>query len=139
MDLTRRKVELTEPGLHSDVTRKIIGAAQRVHRQLGFGFLEKVYENALAIEVAESGLVVVQSAPIQVHYRERLVGIFEADLLVDDKVIAELKAVEHLSEVHEVQLVNYLRATRIEVGLLINFGQKFEIKRRILTNDRKAS
>jgi GxxExxY protein len=125
--------------LHADVTRRIIGAAQRVHRTLGAGFLEKVYENALVIELEEAGLQVVQGAPIEVRYRDRLVGVFRADLLVDDLVILEIKAVDHLILAHEVQLVNYLRATPVEVGLLINFGVKLEIKRRAFSNYRKAS
>ena len=129
----------TEAGLHSELTGKIIGAAQRVHRVLGCGFLEKVYENALTIELRASGLEVAVQMPIEVRYRGELVGVYQADLLVDGLVILELKAVDQLADIHEVQLVNYLRATNIEVGLLINFGPKLEIKRRIFTNDRKPS
>jgi GxxExxY protein len=125
-------------GLHADLTRKIIGAARRVHRTLGTGFLEKVYENSLALELTDAGLIVAQSAPIEVRYRGQVVGVYEADILVNDLVVLELKAVEQLVTPHEVQLVNYLRATRIEVGLLINFGARLDICRRILTNDRKG-
>lgn len=127
------------PGLHTELTEQIIGAAQRVYRALGTGFIEKVYENALVIELEAAGLQVCQQVPIDVFYRGKIVGQFEADLLVEAKVMLELKAVEHVLEVHEVQLVNYLRATRIELGLIINFGPKLVVRRRILTNDRKVS
>lgn len=126
-----------EGGLHAGLTHRIIGCMQRVHRALGAGFLEQVYENALVIELQEAGLEVVAQAPIEVRYRDRVVGVYRADLLVNGLVIVEIKAVEHVLEVHEVQLVNYLRATPIEVGLLVNFGTKLEVKRRIFTNDRK--
>ena len=126
-------------GLHADLTYEIIGAAYRVHKALGTGFLEKVYENALAIELKEAGFEVTQQTPIEVLYRGQVVGVFYADLLVNGLVIVEIKAVELLGVSHEVQLVNYLRATQIEVGLLINFGQKVVTRRRVLTNDRKVS
>lgn len=119
-----------EDGLHAAITRAIIGAAQRVHRELGIGFLEKAYENALAVELREAGLRVEQSVDITVRYRGQVVGSYEADLLVQGCVIVELKAVSHLAEAHEVQLVNYLRATDIEVGLLMNFAEKLDIRRR---------
>lgn len=109
-----------------------------MYASLGYGFLEKVYENAMALEFGLAGIQVVQSAPIQVRYRGELIGVYEADLLVEGRVIVELKAVERLIEIHEVQLVNYLRATEIEVGLLINFGPRFDVRRRIFTNDRKS-
>jgi GxxExxY protein len=126
-------------GLHAELTYEIIGACYRVHKTLGFGFLEKVYENALAIELREMGFEVVQQAPINVYYRGRLVGVYEADLLVNGVVIVEIKAVDALVDAHEVQLVNYLRATQIEVGLLVNFSRKVVTRRRILTNDRKTN
>ena len=127
-----------EPGLHAFLTGRIIGAAQRVHRELGSGFLEKVYQNALTIELEGMGLKAESGVGIQVYYRGQLVGAYEADLLVEGVVLIELKAVEALHEVHEVQLVNYLRATKIEVGLLVSFGPRLEVKRRIFTNDRKS-
>lgn len=127
-----------EDGLHADLTHKIIGAAKRVFRVLGPGFLEKVYQNALAIELREMGLIAVAGKPITVYYRGELVGEYVADLLVESRVILELKAVEQLVQIHEVQLVNYLRATTVEIGLLINFGPELEIKRKIFTNDRKG-
>jgi GxxExxY protein len=126
-------------GLHAELTYRIIGCMQRVHRALGTGFLEQVYENALIVELQEAGLEVVAQAPIEVCYRGRVVGVYRADLLVAGLVIVEIKAVEHVLEIHEVQLVNYLRATPIEVGLLVNFSAKLDIRRRIFTNDRKPS
>lgn len=126
-----------QDGLHAEITGAIIGSAQKVHNQLGFGFLEKVYENALAIELRTVGFVVEQGVGIVVRYEGQVVGAYEADLFVDRKVIVEIKAVSMLSEAHEVQLLNYLRATEVEVGLLINFGVKLEIKRKIFRNQRK--
>ena len=124
---------------HADLTYQIIGAAKRVYRTLGAGFLERVYVSALCIELAELGLAVVREQAIDVHYRGQIIGEFFADLIVNDLVIVEVKSVEQLCEAHEVQLVNYLRATRVELGLLINFGSEIQIRRRIFTNDRKAS
>jgi len=112
------------------LTERIIGCAYAVHNALGPGFLEKVYENALRIELEEAGLPAVQQQPIPVHYRGRVVGDFFADLLVEGRVIIELKAVQSLSKEHEVQLVNYLTATEIDDGLLINFGPSVEVKRK---------
>ncbi len=117
---------------HSDLTVRIIRAAYHVHATLGHGFPEKVYENALAIELADNGLSVRQQAPIEVLYNGRKVGDYLADLVVEDKVVVEVKAVSGLDKAHEVQLVNYLKATRMEIGLLLNFGRELEIKRRIL-------
>ena len=107
---------------HSDITEKIIKAAYAVHNTLGFGFLEKVYQNALAIEIRKAGMNVQQEHPIVVYYENIIVGEYFADLVVDEKIILELKAVKELSPAHETQLVNYLKATGMEVGLLINFG-----------------
>jgi len=116
---------------HVELSKKIIAAAYRVHKELGHGFLEKVYKNALAIELADSGLKCDFEAPMHVLYHEKIVGDYFADIIVDDKIIVEIKAVSQLDTVHEVQLVNYLKATGITVGLLINFGQSVEIKRRV--------
>jgi GxxExxY protein len=138
MELVPPRIMHVEDGLHAEITGEIIGAAKAVYRELGIGFLEKVYENALVVELTHRGLKVQQQVPIQVYYRGVLVGIFDADLLVEGLVIVELKAIELLGRVHEVQLVNYLRATEVEVGLLINFGSKFQVSRRLLTNDRKG-
>jgi len=120
--------------LHQELTSKIIECFYRVYNTLGYGFLEKVYENALKIELEKSGLIVERQKPIKVYYGSNVVGEYFADLLVNDQVIIELKAAEVICEEHENQLLNYLKATGIEVGLLLNFGKKPEIKRKIFTN-----
>jgi len=112
------------------LTERVIGCAYAVHNALGAAFLEKVYENALRIELEEAGMSAMQQHPIPVHYRGRLVGDFFADLIVEGRVIIEVKAVQNLCKEHEVQLVNYLTATGIDDGLLINFGQSVEVKRK---------
>lgn len=112
------------------LTNTIIGCAFQVHNTLGAGFLEKVYENALRIELTKRGLKVKQQEPITVHYDEQVVGEFYADLCVEDRVIVELKAVRSLDKAHEVQLGNYLTATGIDTGLLINFGPSVQVKRK---------
>lgn len=117
--------------IYSDLTETIIGCAYDVYNQLGHGFLEKVYENAMMIALVEKGLAACQQAPASVHFRDKVVGEYFADIIVGNEVIVELKAVSELSKVHEVQLVNYLRATGIKVGLLINFGEKLKIVRRV--------
>jgi len=117
---------------HKELTEQVIRAAYTVHNVLGSGFLEKVYENALAIELIKSGLKVKQQTPLQVHYEGKVVGEYFTDIIVEDKVILELKAVSHILPAHEVQLVNYLKATGLEVGLLINFaGERVEVRRKI--------
>lgn len=123
--------------LHSDLTKRIIGCTYDVRNELGTGFLEKVYENALIFELQQQGLRVQQQHPITVSYRGKAVGEYYADLLVEDTVIVELKVVDKLASVHENQLLNYLRATGKQVGLLINFGDKFEVKRRVLQSARR--
>ncbi len=116
---------------HSGVTEKIIGAAYEVHSTLGHGFMEKVYENALALQLHQTGCALRQQVPVKVMYAGEIVGNYVADLVVEDKVLVEIKAVTELQPLHEVQLVNYLKATEMEVGLLINFGREVEVKRRI--------
>ncbi|HJH30199.1 MAG TPA: GxxExxY protein [Methanosarcinaceae archaeon] len=116
---------------HSEISEKIIGAAYDVHNTLGSGFLEKVYQNALIIELMLQGLSAEAEKPITVHYRGEVVGNYIADIVVEDKIIVEVKAINSLSEIHEVQLVNYLTATGIDIGLLLNFGKSVEVKRRI--------
>ena len=116
---------------HGELTQKIIGAAYTVYNALGCGFLEKVYENAMVMELRGLGLPAKQQHAITVFYRGSVVGDYMADLIVDDKVIVELKASSALGKIDEVQLVNYLKATGLEVGLLINFGRRIEIKRKI--------
>ncbi len=123
--------------LHRNLTAKIIKAFYKVNDTLGFGFLEKVYENSMFIELSNMGLEVEQQKNIKVLYNSYKVGDYYADLLINNCVIVELKATESLSEEHEAQLLNYLRATKIEVGLLLNFGRKAEFKRKLYTNDRK--
>jgi len=114
------------------LTEQIIQAAFTVHNTLGSGFLEKVYENALAIELDKTGLKAAQQVPLSVMYRDSIVGEYCADLMVEDKIILELKAVAHILPIHEVQLVNYLKATGLEIGLLINFSNKrVEVRRKI--------
>jgi len=116
---------------YADLTEEIIKAAYKVHNALGFGFLEKVYQNALMIELKRMGLKVTSEMPIKIYYRNEIVGEYIADIIVEDKVILELKAVKDLAEIHEVQLVNYLKVTGIEVGLLINFGHSVQVKRKV--------
>ncbi len=112
------------------LTKKIIGCAFKVHNALGSGFLEKVYENALRIELLKEGLEVKQQEPTKVYYEDQVVGDYYADLWVEDRVIVELKAVQTLSKAHEVQLVNYLTATGVDIGLLLNFGSSVQVKRK---------
>jgi GxxExxY protein len=122
----------TDECRHKALTERIIQAAFTVHNTLGSGFLEKVYENAMVIELGKAGLNIVQQAPLQVTYNGSIVGEYYADLVVDNKILLELKAVSHILPVHEVQLVNYLKATETEVGLLINFANKrVEVRRKI--------
>ena len=117
----------------NDITYKINGAVFEVNRVLGPGFLEKVYENALLIELKNRGLKAERQVPIKVLYKENIVGEYIADILVEDKVIVELKTVEKFDRLHEAQLLNYLKATGINVGLLVNFKHsKAEIKRMVL-------
>ena len=118
---------------HIGLTEKIIGCAYKVYNELGAGFIEKVYENALMIELTNEGLAAQQQYPVKVCYKGNLIGDYVADIVVEDRVIVELKAVSQLTKAHEVQLVNYLKATRLEVGLLINFGDQISIKRKVLS------
>jgi len=117
---------------HADLTGKIIECAYKVHGTLGFGFLESVYQNALLIELQKAGLSAEKETPVNVTYDGQIVGDYLADIIVDGKVILELKAVKELHPAHEAQLVNYLKATGIEIGLLINFGESVTVKRKIL-------
>ncbi len=123
--------------LHSEITEKIIKAFYNVYNTLGFGFLEKVYENSMKIELMKMGMKVESQKNIKVHYLGYEVGDYFADLVVNSLEIVELKAAESLCEEHEAQLINYLKATNIEVGLLLNFGKKAELRRKIFMNENK--
>lgn len=124
---------------HTDLTDKIIRAFYTVYNKLGYGFLEKVYRNAMAIELSKQGLTVQPEAPIVVYYDGEVVGEYFADLLVAESVIVELKATRQLAGDHEAQLLNYLKATPYEVGLLLNFGPKPDVKRKAFDNTRKGA
>jgi GxxExxY protein len=117
----------------SNFTEKIIGAAFQVHNRLGQGFQEKVYENALVEELHTNGLRVEQQKPLVVMYGGKPVGDFIADLLIEGSVLVELKANKTIDRSHENQLLNYLKSSGIEVGLLINFGESVQIRRKIFT------
>ena len=117
---------------HSALTRRIIGAAFEVHRVLGYGFLEKVYEAALTRELGSRGHRVINQAEMEVSYKGESVAVYYADLLVDDAVVCEVKALDKLAPAHEAQLLNYLKATGTKVGLLLNFGpQGVQVKRMV--------
>lgn len=121
--------------LHKDITDKILKAFYQVYNTLGHGFLEKVYENALFYELQIMGLQCEKQRPIDVKYRDRKVGEYFADLIVENSVIIELKAASGIAKEHEFQLMNYLKATEIEVGLLLNFGKSPQFKRKIFQNN----
>ena len=123
---------------NNDLTHAIIGCAYKVHNALGAGFLEKVYENALRIELEKLGLRVKQQEPLSVRYEGHVVGEYFADLWVDERVVIELKAVQELVKRHEVQLVNCLAATGIDCGLLLNFGSSVQVKRKFREYTPKA-
>ena len=120
--------------IHEDLTEKIIESFFTVYNRLGYGFLESVYEKAIIIELKAQGVGVLSQVPITVRYKKQEVGKFYADLLIENRVIVELKVSEKIAKEHEYQLRNYLRATDIEVGLLLNFGRKPQFKRKIFSN-----
>lgn len=120
-----------------DLTEKIIEIFYKVYNKLGYGFLEKVYENAMMIEFKKEGIPAVPQSAIKVLYEGEVIGEYFADILIDNKVIVEIKAAKGLAAENEAQLLNYLKATEIEVGLLLNFGPKPEIKRKVFDNFRK--
>jgi len=120
--------------LHSDITQKVIKAYYNVYNKLGYGFLEKVYENAMVIELKSMGLKVEQQVKIKVFYNGQEVGYYIMDIVVENIVGVEIKACEALCVEHTYQLINYLKASQIEVGLLLNFGKDPEIKRKIFRN-----
>jgi GxxExxY protein len=126
-------------GKHAELTEKVIRAFFKVYNTLGYGFAEKVYENALTIELRKLGLKVEQQKSITVYYEGSIVGEYVADVIATDVVMLELKAVRQLTDEHEAQLLNYLKATPAEAGLLLNFGPKAEYKRKVFDNTRKGS
>ena len=131
----RKKFE----GKHSELTGKILGAFFQVHKEMGFGFSEKVYESALEVLLLELGMIVEKQKEIKVYYHGKVVGDYKADMIVNNVVLLELKSVEKLIDAHDAQLLNYLKATEIEVGLLLNFGKDAEFHRKIYDNSRKGS
>ena len=122
---------------YRELTEKIIKIFYMVYNKLGYGFLEKVYENAMMIELKKDGIPAVAQSAIEVFYEGKIIGEYAADILVDNKVIVEIKASRSLVEDNEAQVLNYLKATNIEVGLLLNFGPKPEVKRKAFDNSRK--
>ena len=124
---------------HEELTEQIIKIFYNVYNELGFGFLEKVYQNAMYFELLENEFDVKPQKQIKVYFKGRQVGEYFADLVINDLVILELKAADALLEEHEIQLINYLKATDIEVGLLLNFGRSPKFKRKAFSNDRKKS
>ncbi len=121
---------------HADLTEVIIECFYDVYNTLGYGFLEKVYENALNISLTERGLKIQSQAPVKVFFHGQEVGHYFADLLVNDLVIVEVKSVQRIAEEHQAQLLNYLKATGLEVGLLLNLGPKPEFKRKVFETAR---
>ncbi|MBP6181958.1 GxxExxY protein [Flavobacterium sp.] len=123
--------------LHRNLSDTILKIYFEVYNELGYGFLEKVYQNAMYFELKSQGYKVEAQKQIKVYYKSQLVGDYFADLLIEDSIILELKACERLMDEHKAQLLNYLKATEVEIGLLLNFGTTPEFKRSIYTNDRK--
>lgn len=124
---------------HSDITEGIIKAYYSVYNNLGYGFLESVYKNAMCRELVTEGYSVSSERPIDVYYKGIVVGHFFADIVVNDCVIVELKSAKELATEHFAQLINYLKASRFEVGLLMNFGPEAKYERKIYSNRRKGS
>lgn len=125
--------------LHKEISKPILKVFYDVYNQLGYGFLEKVYQNAMYFELKSQGYKVEAQKQIKVYFKNQLVGEFYADLLIEDAIIVELKACEHLVNSHVAQLLNYLKATQIEIGLVLNFGETPEFKRLVYTNNRKSN
>ena len=125
--------------LHQSITNTILKVYYEVYNELGHGFLEKVYQNAMYFELKARGLKVESQKEIKVYFKQQLVGEYYSDLIVENKVIIELKATEVLMNAHVAQTINYLRATLIEIGMLLNFGAEPEFKRLIYTNNKKSN
>jgi len=122
---------------YEDLTEKVINVFYKVYNTLGYGFLEKIYEKAMIIEFERMGLNYINQAPVKVYYEGEVIGDYIADFIVENKVIVELKAIRQLTKADENQLLNYLTATGLEVGLLLNYGEKPEIKRKVFDNELK--
>ena len=123
--------------LHKQLTDVILACFYRVYNDLGYGFLERVYQNALYYALIDEGLQCEAEKSVKVYHNGRVVGDYRADLLVENCVLLELKASEELSPANEKQLINYLKATDIEVGLLLNFGKRPQFRRKVFSNDKK--
>ena len=121
----------------NDLTEQVLKAFYKVYNTLGYGFLEKVYVNALVLELKKMSIIAATQHPIQVHYDGSIVGEYYADLLINNSILVEVKASKSLTLEHEAQLLNYLKATNIEVGLLLNFGPKPEVKLKLFDNNKK--
>jgi len=122
---------------YEEISDKIINSFYNVYNTLGYGFLERVYENAMMIDLRKAGLNCENQVPIKVFYQNEIIGEYFADILVENKIIIGLKAIKHITKQDEAQILNYLSSTKIEVGLLLNFGEKPEIKRKIFDNKLK--
>ena len=126
-------------GKHSDLSEKVIKVFYQVHTELGYGFSEKIYQKAFGIAMREIGLKVDEQVAIKVYYHGQVVGEYFADLLVNEVILLELKSVNSILDEHEAQLLNYLKATEIEVGYVMNFGKSATFKRKVFDNERKGS
>ncbi len=135
--MTQLQLNHSNNFLHSELTGIIIKAFYKVYNTLGYGFLEKVYERALVIELSHYGLNIRSQYPIEVHYYGTIIGNYFSDLVVEDLVIIEIKAAENINPKHEYQLINYLKATDKEVGLVLNFGTTPSFKRKVFLNENK--
>jgi GxxExxY protein len=126
-------------GKHAELSEKIINAFYRVHNELGFGFSEKIYQKAFGIALREMGMKVAEQVAIKVYYHGEIVGEYLADMLVEGVILLDLKAVSEIIDEHEAQLLNYLKATEIEVGYVFNFGKSGNFKRKVFDNARKGT
>lgn len=124
---------------HLEITRRIVGVFFEVYGELGYGFLESVYRVAMTLALREAGITVEAEMELQARFRGRSIGAFRADLLVENAVLVELKAARGIDSTHIAQLLNYLRCTALETGLILNFGPRPQIRRLIFTNDRKST
>ena len=126
-------------GKHSDLSDKIIKVFYEIHNELGYGFSERVYQKAFGIALRQIGLKVEEQLPIKIYFRGQEIGEYFSDMVVNDVILIELKAVGQIVEEHEAQLLNYLKSTKIEVGYVMNFGKSAVFKRKVLDNERKGS